>query len=104
MNVQRRSGAPMPARGLATSGVPGSWAYTNMTGNSGVLPPAPGSALAGYWQASDDSRHAHFIGQDGNLYELLFTAAQGQWAYTNMTGNSGVLPPAPGSALARYRR
>jgi hypothetical protein len=73
-----------------------------MTGNSGVLPPAPGSALAGYWQGSDDSRHAHFIGQDGNLYELLFTAAQGQWAYTNMTGNSGVLPPAPGSALAGY--
>ena len=37
--------------------------------------PAPGSALAGYWQGSDDSRHAYFVGQDGNVYELLFFAA-----------------------------
>jgi hypothetical protein len=75
MNVQRRSVAPTPARGLATSGVPASWAYTNQTGNAGAPPPAPGTALTGYWQGSDNSRHVHFIGQDGNVYELLFAAA-----------------------------
>jgi hypothetical protein len=86
------------------------WADTDLTANAGATLPVPGSALDGYWQASDDSQHVNFIGQDdtsftglsGHVHELIFHAGATNWADTDLTANAGAIPPAAGSALDGY--
>jgi hypothetical protein len=41
----------------------------DLSQSAGGVPPAPGTALHGYW-GSDGSQHVNFIGTDGHVHEL----------------------------------
>jgi Peptidase A4 family len=45
------------------------WIDNDLTGFTGGVPAAPGSALDGYW-GTDNSQHVNYISTDGHIHEL----------------------------------
>jgi hypothetical protein len=54
---------------------------THLAPNS--IPPAPNSALCGYW-AANGTQHVNFTGTDGHVHDLSI-APHGQWADSDLT-------------------
>jgi hypothetical protein len=76
----------------------------NITGATFTVgvPPAPGSALDGYW--GDGSQHVNFIGNNGHVYEL-YHPAEGNWLMNDLTVLAGSHVNAmAGSKLVGYSR
>jgi hypothetical protein len=68
------------------------------------VPPAPNSALCGYWAdyLGGGTQHVNFTGTDGHIHDLSI-APKGQWADSDLTqlSNTGAIP-APNGALSSY--
>jgi len=77
-----------------------SWANNDLTQMAGAVPPAPGTALDGYW-GSDSSQHVNFIGTDGQVHELYIHPGA-NWVDNPLTQMAGAVAPAPGTALDGY--
>ena len=68
------------------------------------VPPAPNSALCGYWAEylGGGTQHVNFAGMDGHVHDLSI-APKGHWADSDLTQLSGAgATPAPNSALSSY--
>ena len=76
------------------------WVDNSLTNLAKATPPAPGTALDGYW-GRNNSQHVHFIGNDGHVHELYIHPGAG-WVDNDLTNLAKATPPVPGTALDGY--
>jgi hypothetical protein len=82
--------------------------FENLTWDASAVHPAAhptlSSALAGYFQASDQSRHVFFVDGSGHIHEMYLSADAVHWVEHDLTATAR--PPGiasmPGSPLAAY--
>lgn len=79
------------------SGMDGTWKHTDLTAVTGA-PLAGDSALAAYAWEAGGTKQVVYIGDDGDVYELV-CGQNAAWTFTDLTGLTGA-PLAVGSALA----
>jgi hypothetical protein len=79
------------------SGMDGAWTHTDLTSVSGA-PVAGDSALAAFAWEAGGTKQVVYIGDDGDVYELVCGQKAG-WTFTDLTALTGA-PLAVGSALA----
>jgi hypothetical protein len=78
------------------------WVDTSLTSNAKAVPAAPGSALDGYWEASDNSQHVNYSDANGHLHELIFRAGAQHWVDNDLTAFAAAIPVGAGSQLNAY--
>ena len=65
--------------------------------------PRPLSPIAGYATSWNSAEHVNYIGQDGNVHELVWNGSR--WRHNNLTGAANVTGtslPGPGSPIDGY--
>ena len=76
------------------------WVDNDLTALANAAPPAPNTALDGYW-GTDNSQHVNYIGTDNHIHEL-YIAPGHNWVDNDLTALANAAPPAPNTALDGY--